>query len=455
MKKEGSFGTEKSAKLGNGVLNSSINPKRAGITDFIQSLVRKGVFGLILLIQCPHAARPEPTPEPTPTPGPIPGLQKNSSGLDRAIKAYDEVIRDNPNSANAYALRGAAKFAKGDFDGALSDVEEAIVIDPHCISALVTRAHVRQKNGDTSGALQDLTTLTADTPKAFEIWAGRALLRWNAGDLDGALQDFNVVIGLAPNLKEALAYRAAIYIRRFAYRDALQDLNRAVEVDPSYAVALVYRGECELYLNKLDAAKNDYDKAIELDPASGSAFQGLAFVALCSQDAKTALNYFNQAIRLNVNPPPYVSRSVAEIALGDYHEAILDLSQAERVNPKNEDGPETLLWVARALNGDVESANAELRAYLEERKSSDEWGLKRAQFLLGEIGEDLFLHKTARAPAQLCEAYFYSGLKRLLAGDKSGAMDLFDTCTRFEIRGFVEDQLARIKLKELSEKPGE
>ena len=133
----------------------------------------------------------------------------------------------------------------------------------------------------------------------------------------------------------------------------------------------------------------------------------------------------------------------------------LDLSKAERINPKNEDVPETLLWVARALSGDVESANAELRAYLVERKISDEWGLKRARFFLGEIDEDLFLHKTARVPAELCEAYFYSGVKRLFAGDKSGAMDLFDTCTRLEIRSFVEDQLARVKPKELGEKPSE
>jgi hypothetical protein len=31
-------------------------------------------------------------------------------------------------------------------------------------------------------------------------------------------------------------------------------------------------------------------------------------------------------------------------------------------------------------------------------------------------------------------------------------MDLFDMCTRFEIRGFVEDQLARTQMKELGRK---
>ena|GEM_PF-4227708 len=411
---------------------------------------KPGYFGLVLLALCFQSVLGDPTPEPKPSPSANLAAQKNSSGLDGAIKAYDEAIRDNPSSANAYALRGAAKYAKGDFDGALPDVEEALAIDPRCISALLTRAHIRQKKGDNDGALEDLTALSTETPKSFEVWAALGLLKWNRGDLDGALQGFDAAIELAPNLKEALACRAAIYIRRFAYRDALQDLNRAIEVDPSYGQALVSRGQCELYLNKLVAARNDYDKAIELDPLSGSAFQGLAFVALYNQDAKAALEYFNRAIRLNVYPAAYVSRAVAEIALGEYHEAILDLSQDERINPKNEDGPETLLWVARALNDDVDGANAELRAYLDERKSTDAWGLKRARFLLGEIDEDLFLHKVARAPTELCEAYFYSGLKRLLAGDKSGAMDLFDTCTRFEIRGFVEDQLARIKLKELA-----
>jgi lipoprotein NlpI len=190
-----------------------------------------------------------------------------------------------------------------------------------------------------------------------------------------------------------------------------------------------------------------------LSESCGKALQGLGLVALQARDAKTALAYFNRALQLNVHPQPFLSRAVAEIALESYHDAILDLSQAEQLDPKNQDGPEAMLWVTRALNGDVDGANAELRAYLNERKSTDDWGLKRASFLLNEIDEDVFLRKTARGPGELCEAYFYAAIKRLVAGDKSGAMDLFDTCARFEIRGFVEDQLARIKMKELAEKP--
>jgi lipoprotein NlpI len=218
------------------------------------------------------------------------------------------------------------------------------------------------------------------------------------GEIDGALHDFDTVIALAPNLKEALEYRATIYFRKFAYRDAIQDLNRAIDLDPSYSIAFGSRGDCELQVNNLDAARNDYTRAIELDPASGMAIHGLGLVALHAQDPKTALNYFNRTIQLNSYPPAYISRSVAEIALGTYHETIMDLSEAERATPKNQDGPETLLWVARALNGDTDGANAELRAYLDDRKSTDEWGLKRARFLLGEIDEDLLCTRSLEGP---------------------------------------------------------
>ena len=414
-----------------------------------------GIIGTLLFLVSSYPLVADPTPEPTATADVIPTPHKNSAELDRAIQTYTDLIGDTPASASAYAMRGAAKYAKADFDGALADTEQALTLDPHCISALNTRANIRQKKGDVSGAIEDLTTITTETPKAFQVWASRGVLRLNKGDVDGALQDFNTVIELAPHLKEALQYRALIYLRKSAFRDALQDLNRAIDIDPSFLLAFVSRGGCELQLNDLDAARRDYKRAIELDPASALAIEGLGEVALHAQDAKTALNCFNRGLQLNSLAPAYISRSVAEIALGSYHAAIMDLSQAERAVPKNQDGPETLLWVARALNGDTDGADAELRAYLDDRKSTDDWGLKRARFLLGEIDEDLFVHKLARGPAQLCEAYFYAGIKRLLAGDKPGAMDFFDTCTRFEIHSFVEDALAHIKLKEWAEKPGE
>jgi tetratricopeptide (TPR) repeat protein len=414
-----------------------------------------GLAGTLLFLLSSYPLLGDPTPEPTATPEVIPAPHKNSSGFDRTIEVYTELIGDTPDSAGAYAMRATARFSKGDYDEALADAEQALTLDPHCVSALNTRANIRQRKGDVTGAIDDLTALTTETPKAFTVWASRGILRMNQGQIDGALDDFNTVIALAPNLKEALVTRATIYFRKSAFRDAVQDLNRAIDLDPFFSMAFGSRGDCELQLNDLAAARKDYNRALELDPASGTAIHGLGLAALRAQDPKTALNYFNRAIQVSRYPSSYVPRSVAEIALGAYHDAIMDLSQAERASPKNQDGPETLLWVARALNGDTDGANAELRAYLDDRKSTDDWGLKRIRFLLGEVDEDLFVHKLARGPAQLCEAYFYAGIKRLLAGDKSGAMDFFDTCTRFEIHAFVEDQLAHMNLKELAEKPGE
>ena len=334
MKKEGSNGADNNAKSQTRESEVKLTGQTYGLGGIVGFLVGIGITALLWFLLSPDLAFGDPPPETTPTPDGVPAPQKNTSGFDRLIEAYTSVIRDTPNSANAYALRGATKYAKGDLAGALADVEQALMLDPHCSSALGSRATIRQKKGDFNGAIEDLTTLTSETPKAVQAWGTLGVLRWNKGDLDGALHAFNVVIALAPNMKEALQYRAAIYIRRFAYHDALQDSNRVLDLDPTFTLALASRAECELQLNNLDAARLDYNKALELDPVSAIALQGLGLIALHAQDPKTALTYFNRAIQLNLYPPPYIPRAVAEIALESYHDAILDLSQAERLDPK-------------------------------------------------------------------------------------------------------------------------
>jgi tetratricopeptide (TPR) repeat protein len=104
-----------------------------------------GILGTLLFLLYSYPLVGDPTPEPTATPEGIPTPHKNSSGLDRAIQVYTDLIHDTPDSASAYAMRGAARFSKGDYDEALADAEQALTLDPHCISALNSRASIRQR----------------------------------------------------------------------------------------------------------------------------------------------------------------------------------------------------------------------------------------------------------------------------------------------------------------------
>jgi len=48
---------------------------------------------------------------------------------------------------------------------------------------------------------------------------------------------------------------------------------------------------------------------------------------------------------------------------------------------------------------------------------------------------------------QHCEAYFYAGSKRLIAGDKTIATDYFEKCMATDEKGFIEYQGAAAELK--------
>ena len=98
----------------------------------------------------------------------------------------------------------------------------------------------------------------------------------------------------------------------------------------------------------------------------------------------------------------------------------------------------------------------ELTAYLDKRGSAapGDWVSNVAGHLLGKVSEaDLFAAaKSAdsnQEHGQLCEAWFYAGMKKLLSGNKTAATDYFKKCIATEQRTFTEYEFAEAELKRL------
>ncbi len=58
-----------------------------------------------------------------------------SKNYDNAIKEFEEVLRLNPNSAEAYSNIGFAYFDKGDIDNAIAKHKKAIALNPKLANA--------------------------------------------------------------------------------------------------------------------------------------------------------------------------------------------------------------------------------------------------------------------------------------------------------------------------------
>lgn len=76
---------------------------------------------------------------------------------DKAVAAYNEAIRLDPDYAEAYNSRGSVHYFMGNRDSALADYNEAIRLDPDHGDSYGCRAYIHGENGDYDKAAADLT----------------------------------------------------------------------------------------------------------------------------------------------------------------------------------------------------------------------------------------------------------------------------------------------------------
>jgi tetratricopeptide (TPR) repeat protein len=116
------------------------------------------------------------------------------------------------------------------------------------------------------------------------------------------------------------------------------------------------------------------------------------------------------------------------------------------------------LWMVREQLGDNAKADQELAKFVQAQKPGgpNDWPAKIAAFLLNQMSEADFLaaadmsDATARAGNQ-CEAWYYAGKKRQIAGDSQTAADYFAKCVAKKETNFVEDRCAQLELKALGQ----
>jgi lipoprotein NlpI len=83
-----------------------------------------------------------------------------------------------------------------------------------------------------------------------------------------------------------------------------------------------------------------------------------------------------------------------------------------------------------------------------------DWATGIAEFLLNKIVEADFVAAanspdTEKDRGQHCEAWYYSGMKRLLAGDKKTAANYFRKCLATRESNFDEYIFAQAELKRI------
>jgi HEAT repeat protein len=164
-----------------------------------------------------------------------------------------------------------------------------------------------------------------------------------------------------------------------------------------------------------------------------------------------------RAIELDAtNGEEYHVRGCLYYDARDFTKALADFRQACKWGSDYPDYPHYRVWLIRARSGEAAAATRELAAYLASRRTGQpgDWPSTVGRFLAGQLSEGDLL-KAADNPnertrrEQLCEAWFYAGMKRLIAGETTAAAGDFQKCLGTGVTNFQEYASAGAELKSL------
>ena len=164
-------------------------------------------------------------------------------------------------------------------------------------------------------------------------------------------------------------------------------------------------------------------------------------------DLDGALADYNRAIELNPkDAATYYNRADLFFSIRKWDAALEDYNRFFELSKEDQEYPRLYVWLILARTGQTDAANKELADYLQQRGNTADWFSAVASYLLGRISDaDLLAAAKSsdkkKETGQMCEAWFYIGMKKLIGGDKSGAQDCFNKSLATDQKDYTDTTL--------------
>lgn len=280
--------------------------------------------------------------------------------IQKAIDAYTEAIKIEPNYVAALGERGTIYFLTRKHELALADLNSALKIESKNAKLLnyrgltLTEIALRIKENEINKkpaadfaqkALTDFNNAIEIEPNNLTYFNGRGKLLLEFEFYKEAIADYQKSISIKPN-PQAFAY---LGLAKFNADegDGLDEFEKAIELDSKYAEAFYIRGTINKSVSLFDDALNDFDEAISLNKYSAKYYnaRGMVYFILgegsdavedftnaINEDKEFAMAYYNRAFAYKKFPNS-VSENAIDIFRLQRQKMLEDLDSAIKYKP--------------------------------------------------------------------------------------------------------------------------
>jgi lipoprotein NlpI len=310
-------------------------------------------------------------------------LLSASASVEDVLEAADDCRSLAGEEAYGLSLRAAVHVRMGDFEQAVADADAALALKPGDAFTLYFRGLAEEQRARTDAAAADFRAAAENGLDAAYALKARGRAKFLTDDILGAFADFDAHVSAHPDDEEGYQLRAVTLIVMERYQAALLDLNTAAALDPEYLGPRSSRAFLLYMMGNYEASVADFRWVLDRK----------------KEGVRTAFYYFAM-LRAGVDP----DEAMAELKR---RTAVLDISRYHGVLPA-------------LFTGDIDSE-----------------GLVQNVLRTG-------IHKPFENEA---EAYFYPGMKALLAGDKQTARRWFEKVIATGVIRYDEIRASRKELR--------
>ena len=243
--------------------------------------------------------------------------QRNEN--EKAVESIRRAVSVNRNVSQYYCNLGIACHALNRFDDAIAGFEKSLRIDPGNAKTRFNLGKTFESAGNNAEAQKQFRQAVRLQPDFVEAHFNLANAIHNLGRLDESVEAYREALDLSPQTAEIHNNLGTVYKDRDEYDQALICFRHAVEIKPDHAQAHNNLGTVYQYQGRFDEAITCYRRAVDIEPNFAGALTNLGNVFCDSGQMDPAIDSFSEAIHCQPdNIKAHFNRALARIQNGEF-----------------------------------------------------------------------------------------------------------------------------------------
>lgn len=359
---------------------------------------------------------------------------------EEAIASYDQAIALLPSYTDAHRNKAFALREAGRHPEAIALYQRLLQADPEDVASLTQLSETLWRANRLSEAIEPCKKLVALRPNDPSAHNELGAVYVDLKDWDAAEPPLREAARLKPDLPQVWHNLGLVAHGRGRTEEAIACLKRAVALDPRYTPPLAKLRDILLEAGKNEEAVAEIRAVVRLAPDHAQNHIVLSNAYYSIGLLRESADAISEAIKVKPEAILFLQRGAVWLELNRPVEALADLRKSYDAAPDNV-YPLLIMWAFQDEFGE----SADVRATLDAasiKPPADAWQVRLLEFCRGKTTADQLLAQ-ATTLEQRCEAFYYTGEQKRLAGDVASANQSYNSCVETGLAQFFEYRLAR------------